>query len=351
MRKLILHVGPHKTGSTYLQHCLARNRVGLAEAGILHPGTERRGRGFNLDVAAMRWLRDAADLDAAVEGLGAGIPDTGTLLWSSENFSHLTPDKLARVAARFEGRDVEVIFHLRRLHGLWPSSWQSRVRHGADHSFEEYLLAASGSEETDIVPQARQIEAMIAAFGRPSLRIFVYDNLMAAGEDLFAHFLCEVLGLDPGTFEIPRGLSNPSYSPVQIELVRCLNMRQRDRTGSWPKPGTALRAAYWRDRERIEASEAFRGFAEAFERFAAEITIAADTPFILRAEDRILAAFGDLIENRHSDAAIFTAERAPRTVRACSRHWIHAAGVVGAVDDILDRLARDAGGGRPPATP
>jgi len=45
-RKLILHLGMHKTGSTYLQRALIANREPLRQAGILVPETGLRSSGF-----------------------------------------------------------------------------------------------------------------------------------------------------------------------------------------------------------------------------------------------------------------------------------------------------------------
>lgn len=42
MKKLFLHIGYNKTGSSYIQRCLTRNHEALAGAGFLFPCTPNK---------------------------------------------------------------------------------------------------------------------------------------------------------------------------------------------------------------------------------------------------------------------------------------------------------------------
>jgi len=37
MKKLIIHAGPHKTGSSYMQHMFVENMAALEKAGLVYP--------------------------------------------------------------------------------------------------------------------------------------------------------------------------------------------------------------------------------------------------------------------------------------------------------------------------
>ena len=59
MKKIYLHIGPPKTGSTFLQVALAKAAPGLQRLGVLYPETMRvwRGDAYNLRKSSVTHLR------------------------------------------------------------------------------------------------------------------------------------------------------------------------------------------------------------------------------------------------------------------------------------------------------
>lgn len=71
MRTLILPIGPHKTGTTYLQQQLCERRAELLESGVLYPEAFIHPFGHHLLFRAFNSLRVDEPIQRDLEGLAA----------------------------------------------------------------------------------------------------------------------------------------------------------------------------------------------------------------------------------------------------------------------------------------
>jgi len=116
---VLVHIGPPKTGTTYLQHVLAERRAELLERGILYPGTGPR------QVVASWSLRGAAMPGHETppprvwkQVAGQVRRHGGRAVLSSEAFATLKPEKVAQLVEDL-GRDrVHPVFLLDEAHLL-----------------------------------------------------------------------------------------------------------------------------------------------------------------------------------------------------------------------------------------
>ncbi|MGD9865785.1 MAG: hypothetical protein AB7S99_21510, partial [Pseudodonghicola sp.] len=141
-RRLVLHLGLHKTGTTYLQHHLLRHRAALAQAGVLVPRT-----GFDSPEAPLRpgatpghqglvrALR-AGD-DAPWQALHREIGRSGarTVVLSCENMGFpMRPDRdrlIAALADRLGGFDrIEPVVLARRPDAYVEALYRERIALG-----------------------------------------------------------------------------------------------------------------------------------------------------------------------------------------------------------------------------
>ncbi len=146
--KLILHIGPPKTGTTSLQHSLYTKCDRLIEKGVLYPnplldGAYNHGRLCAIFVPysdAPRGMKDVGEADYIKNGdlLRAGIiaqtkEDTPeTLILSSEWFARAQAAKDGRKLIEFAeslGPDsIEILLYARRPSGFFLSAAQQRLR-------------------------------------------------------------------------------------------------------------------------------------------------------------------------------------------------------------------------------
>lgn len=141
MRKLFLHAGFAKCGSTSLQAALS------VAPGIVFPKSGNHG-GEHLALAlALRgvddWTRQFFDEAWAAEGL-AGImreirADSQTVVLSSERLAALSEAEIARLRALFADFSIEVILVRRDLERYLSSTWRhAAFRHDFGESYDAF---------------------------------------------------------------------------------------------------------------------------------------------------------------------------------------------------------------------
>ncbi|TIC87393.1 hypothetical protein E8D34_09685 [Nocardioides sp. GY 10113] len=144
-RRLIVHIGVMKSGTTYLQKKLSRNHQRLAEQGIhFAVPWARQIQGYKeLRGATYASTGAWADLRSAIDG------HPGTSLISVEHFASMDPDSVRRLAEEFPDTTVDIVLTVRDLGRQVPSAWQSTLKNGHAWSFEEYVAGIASSEPND----------------------------------------------------------------------------------------------------------------------------------------------------------------------------------------------------------
>jgi len=166
-RRLVLHIGPTKTGTTTIRKVLWKNHAVLRDAGVFVPGTrlpdhfqigkDIRGRPLvkghhlsNWEGAYQRALRDFA------------ATDCHTMLVSDEVLA-LTADRWAAQAVEMAGDlEVHVIYCMRELSGLLISQWQGRVRNGIADPLDDWLTQIRAHDEDNQFWRAHDAPVVVA---------------------------------------------------------------------------------------------------------------------------------------------------------------------------------------------
>ena len=234
-RRLFVHVGLQKTGTSYLQGVMLRNRDVLAAQGLdLVPATKRESFHLMLDVrnrytpgrdpesVAMSLERFEADL-AAAPGLRA--------LYSQESLAACRPGQVERFLAACGDREVHVVATVRDLSRQLPSSWQQELKAGRDVSYDAYLdrlreqqREGSGSHPwIHLDPPA--VLARWAAFLPPEQVHVVTVPPPGSPVTLLMERFCRVLEVDPARLEPEEKAGNTSLGRVQAEVLRRVNQQ------------------------------------------------------------------------------------------------------------------------------
>lgn len=140
MTRVVLHIGAPKTGTSFVQSVMSRNKQLLAEQSVLWPG-----RSWSDQVRAVEDLRDAAKgildeptrwqaLVAEADGFG------GEVTVVSMEWLCLGNQALAqRAVASLDRHDVHVVLTLRDLARAVPAQWQESTQNGHSWTYREFL--------------------------------------------------------------------------------------------------------------------------------------------------------------------------------------------------------------------
>ena len=145
-RRLHLHIGPRKSGTTFLQQTLVSNKRALRAEGLIYPmpgrsrrqrlrGTPRMDNHEKVLLAAC-----SAEASPATEWLERALAVTsGDIILSGEAVAACTPAELDHLTAYLGAGELHVIITVRSLEAVIPSSWQQHIRNGRTTSLEAFV--------------------------------------------------------------------------------------------------------------------------------------------------------------------------------------------------------------------
>ncbi|MDX5367596.1 MAG: hypothetical protein LPK88_14040 [Alphaproteobacteria bacterium] len=137
MRKTIyIHIGPHKTGTSSLQHFLHDRRKRLLTEGVLFPAENLKGLKTQHRVAfALRGMRDKfndefPDVGTELANLVRQIEETDApvVIISSEAFFAIKAKAIGRLRDELDAYDVKIVFYARRQDEAFASTFSQRVK-------------------------------------------------------------------------------------------------------------------------------------------------------------------------------------------------------------------------------
>jgi hypothetical protein len=233
MPKYIIHIGPPKAGSKYLQSQLFHSRMDLETKGVLYPDVWLKAPNnatLITHVILFHQLRDGKDLKKEFDQLNnSGFE---TVILSCEGLDALKTPALKRLKEYTGNYPVEVVYYVRRWSERIFSSWRQRVTMGHFVTFpEDYWRIISNPEGGVHLNYSLVWRAYEEIFGRDSLKLVSFSNLVDNKVDLFKHFCEVVVGL-PVSPEIDRRFIQQNLGPgiIETEIMRVLNFMYFDQT-------------------------------------------------------------------------------------------------------------------------
>ena len=234
-RRVWIHVGLPKTGTTYLQGLLWGNRAEVQKAGLLLPGTqtmhahasayvrERHLQRGNARAVERGWRRFVDQVNHA----------SGDVLLTHELLAPVPAERAEHAIAALGGDETHIVITARDLARQIRSGWQQRVKQG-----ETLPLAEFTDEVVHRGPGAGSFWQMqdpvdVAARWGVTLgadRVHVV-TLPPSGSDptLLWRRFAGLVDIDPDCL-VPAGSgANESIGRVGVELLRRINEQRGDR--------------------------------------------------------------------------------------------------------------------------
>lgn len=236
-KRVYLHVGCPKTGTSMFQDVLFRNRELLAAHGVSYP-IERFDGHFlaALDLMQHPWAgleKEAVGLWAALAAAVRQAPE-GTVIVSHEILARATPEDIARAQADL-GADAElhIVLSARDLARQIPAEWQENVKHRRTFSYAAFLDIIRDPERSHPVGQwfwaVQDVPDILGRWGAglPADRVHLI-TVPPRGADrglLWQRFVT-AFGLDGIPLDLETGArENPSLGVPETAFLRRFNKR------------------------------------------------------------------------------------------------------------------------------
>jgi hypothetical protein len=233
-----LHIGLHKTGTTYLQNLLRANRDGLRAQGVDFPGAAgepvqafavwdlqgRRPRGVTDKRIGGSW-------DALVHAVNtSGLPNA---LISEERLSLSGLKQARRAVAAFPDSEVHVVVTVRDLGRVVVSAWQEEIKNDQTWTWREFVDAVKDDARVATSPArgfwlrqdvTKICETWEASVPAERLHIVTVPQSGASPEVLLERF-ASVVGFDASRLTEEPTWNNETVGVAATEVIRRLNER------------------------------------------------------------------------------------------------------------------------------
>lgn len=237
MDKLILHIGPHKTGSTYIQKSFYDNADVLAKQGIYYPTVDwvvQDGHHFGHSIAA----KDE-NFESFVNYINSfdGKGQFKSLLISSENFDRWSKDQVRKFRSEVNVPIVLVYFYREPL-GMMYSHWQERVKFGYERLFANFIIDhISDPFNSRILNPGIILQNWCKNDVEESPVLIDYDSVIKNGGNIVHKFIQQVFTSE-FTLKLQDRLMNPSFELSVMEILRVMNAIDKSK-GLHPSAGIA----------------------------------------------------------------------------------------------------------------
>ncbi len=222
--QLVLHMGPHKTATSYLQYNFHHSRAELLQKGWLYPVTGERVRTAHHDISDQRKniLDDGNRMALELRAIGEDARARGlNVLLSSEGFEHWRPRPLNRLKELVGLDEFHVVYAIRDPLDLLYAKWAQRTKTGNTESLPEYHAKhfADPLESSALNPMLQLTPTLKHTGARVTL--LLYDEIVKQKLDIFSVFLERALGVT-GIVPATQDARNQRFPIELTEFMRAL---------------------------------------------------------------------------------------------------------------------------------
>jgi hypothetical protein len=243
--RVYLHIGEPKTGTTFLQDALWKNRARLTRQGVQLPGynpydhfrasRDLRGAPRPASDPADPWIGEWDVL--AAEALH--IRERAVI--SNELLAASSPQQADRAMRSLVRAEVHVVATVRDFAALLPAEWQESVKVRGTTAWEPWLdevVAAEHVEHRRRQSWFWRVHDTLAILDMwskhiPPERVHVVTVPRGNSADSLWGRFAAVAGIDPAGFDLTQSRRNSSLGFAETEFLRRLNQALPDDLPDW----------------------------------------------------------------------------------------------------------------------
>ena len=233
-KRVLVHVGTPKTGTSALQDVLFRSRQSLAEHGMHYPG-DRFDAHFlaALDLMRLPW----GGLEEEARGAWGRLAEEvraaeGTSIISHEILARASRVQVAAALSSFGEAEVHILVSARDLVRQIPAEWQENVKHRRALPYAEFLRRIQDPDRRGALAAwfwgVQEVPDILDRWGStlPPERVHVITvpPPVAPPGLLWERFVA-AFGLQQAPLDLSGERANPSLGVPETALLRRVNRR------------------------------------------------------------------------------------------------------------------------------
>jgi hypothetical protein len=238
-RKVYVHVGAPKTGTTYLQDRLAINAKSLSSHDVHIPtraplmSTGMFHFRAALDLMGQDWGGPPGHAEGAWDAMVRRVRRAnGTSIISHEILAPAEPEHVARLKSDLgAGGDTEIhiVYSARDLARQAPAGWQESVKQGRRWKYGRYLSRVRNGRPW--FARAFDLPTVLSTWGnglspeRVHVVTVPQPDAVAADPHLLWHRFCRAFSIEPEWAPEDSDRTNASLGSAETQVLRALNER------------------------------------------------------------------------------------------------------------------------------
>jgi hypothetical protein len=243
-KRIVIHIGAEKTGSTTIQNFLFLNRYILKDAGIYFaqsPGKKNHSMIPKLLTSAVNNVEQGKVNDfrekkiieiktKILKEIYSEAVGCHTLIISSEHFHSKikTQQEISRLKEILPDSDkVEILFYIRRQDRVCLSLYSTKVGAGSTKDFK--FPSVNRNRLPYRYDYNAAYELWSNSFGVGSVKVNIFDNIVQHKNGLLKH-LCAYLGINEDSHTITGEVENRSLDVNGLYLMKMVNRMGIGRT-------------------------------------------------------------------------------------------------------------------------
>jgi hypothetical protein len=233
----IVHIGPHKTGTTAIQAALWNSREQAEQQGVHYASNGRHAlsavlagiehtspwAGGKRPPPRWLWLRLLNDIRSS---------NAKRVVISSEYFADARPEPAARVIRELDPERVQIVVTIRPLSRIFTSQWQQFVRNQHTTPFDEFVrkhLDDPHPADPPVFWRRHRHDDLVRRWvdlvGADRVTVVA---LRDSDRDMVLRAFERLTGLEPGTLEADPTVQNRSLTLPEIETIRAFNIEFKE---------------------------------------------------------------------------------------------------------------------------
>ena len=244
---LFLHVGPHKTGTSYIQSRLSQAHDELAQQGWIYPeegmaADSGKHAQHHLAHNPSFYLTGGEGGHALLTAArAAGKYENRNVVMSAEGFCKWTAEQVLALAGLLGQDGARIAYFVRDPFDVLYSYWAEEMKHGYTNSLPEKLAREFMDPFASRIINPLIDLDRLTGEKRIALDIYLYDTLRASGQDVCDEMLARSIGITIPEAQFAQRI-NESLPIELTEILRMLTIRHaREKTHI----GSALRHAFF----------------------------------------------------------------------------------------------------------